>query len=53
MPVKLEPTQNGVHARFSFPISLDGLKIERPELLLVKVDDKVMISGDLKFEASK
>ena len=53
VPVKLEPSQNGVHARFSFPISLDGLKIERPELLLVKVDDKVMISGDLKFEASK
>jgi len=54
VPVKLEPAaENGVRATFSFPISLDALKVERPELLLVKVDDKATISGDLRFEAAK
>jgi polyisoprenoid-binding protein YceI len=53
VPVKLEPAPGGVHATFSFPISLDALKVERPELLLVQVDDRVMIGGDLKFEAAK
>src|SRR5438067_12430213 len=53
IPVKLEPLLNGVHAKFTFPVSLDALKVERPELLLVKVDDKVLITGDLKFEAAK
>jgi polyisoprenoid-binding protein YceI len=53
VPVKLEPAPGGIHATFSFPISLDALKVERPDLLLVKVEDRVMISGDLKFEAAK
>jgi polyisoprenoid-binding protein YceI len=53
VPVKLEPANGGVRVTFSFPISLDGFKVERPELLLIKVDDKAMISGDLQFGASR
>jgi hypothetical protein len=53
VPVQLEPADGGVRARFSFPISLDALKVERPQLLLVKVDDRATIAGDLRFGASK
>jgi len=53
IPVKLEPANGGIHATFSFPISLDAFKVERPELLLIKVDDRAMISGDLQFGAAK
>src|SRR3954447_14464829 len=54
VPVKLEPTQDGgVRATFTFPISLDGFKVERPQLLLVKVDDRATIAGDLRFGAVK
>jgi len=53
VPVKLEPANGGVRVTFSFPISLDGFKVERTELLLIKVDDKAMIAGDLQFGASK
>jgi hypothetical protein len=53
VPVKLEPANGGIRVTFSFPISLDGFKVERPELLLIKVDDKAMIAGDLQFGASK
>jgi YceI-like protein len=50
IPVHLEPSgRRGVRARFSFPISLDSFHVERPELLLIKVDDKATISGDLLF----
>jgi YceI-like protein len=51
--VHLEPAEGGVRATFSFPISLDALKIERPQLLLVKVDDRATIAGDLSFGAAK
>jgi polyisoprenoid-binding protein YceI len=51
--VKLEPEGSGVRATFSFPISLDAYKVERPELLLIKVNDKAMISGDLHFGNEK
>ena len=48
--VRLEPSgQRGVRAKFSFPISLDAFQVERPELLLIKVDDRAMISGELLF----
>lgn len=47
--VHLVPQQGGVRAKFSFPISLDGFQVERPELLFVKVDDPVQIEGDLVF----
>ena len=37
-----------------YPISLDAFKVERPELLFVKVEDKAQIEGDLVFtEAAK
>jgi hypothetical protein len=50
IPLHLEPSgQRGVRARFSFPISLDSFGVERPELLLIKIDDKATISGDLLF----
>jgi hypothetical protein len=50
--VKLEPSPDGVRARFSFPISLGAFKVERPELLLVKIDDKATIEGELVFAKS-
>jgi polyisoprenoid-binding protein YceI len=52
IPVHLEPQDGGVRAKFSFPISLDGFKVERPELLFVKVEDKATIDGDLLFVES-
>ena len=54
IPLVLEPVAGGgVHGTFSFPVSLDAFKVERPELFFVKVDDKVVIHGDLTFEAPK
>ncbi|MFN2547841.1 MAG: YceI family protein [Myxococcales bacterium] len=50
--VHLEPQGGGVRAKFSFPISLDAFKVERPELLFVKVEDKATIDGDLVFSES-
>ena len=49
VPVKLEPSDGGVRAKFSFPVSLEAFKVERPELLFVKVDDQLVIAGDLVF----
>lgn len=53
IPVQL--TQDGprVRAKFSFPISLEAFKIERPELLFVKVDDRVVLSGNVAFVEAK
>jgi hypothetical protein len=53
VPVKLQPEDGGVRATFSFPISLEGFKVERPQLLLVKVDDRATISGDLLFGVAR
>ena len=53
VPLQLEPAAAGTRVKFSFPISLDAFKVERPELLFVKVDDRVVIEGDLLFEAAK
>ena len=55
IPVHLEPQpQRGVRVRFSFPVSFEVFQVERPELLLVKVDDAMIISGELLFaEAAK
>jgi YceI-like domain len=53
IPVTLTPEGSGIRAKFSFPVSLDGHHVERPELLLVKVDDKLTIEGDLLFEARR
>jgi len=51
--VHLEPHEGGVRARFSFPISLGAFQVERPELLLVKIEDKATIEGDLVFVKPK
>ena len=51
--VKLEPEPEGVRATFSFPISLDAFRVERPQLLLIKIDDRATISGDLHFGHAK
>jgi hypothetical protein len=53
VPLRLEPAEGGVRATFSFPISLDALKVERPQLLLIKVEDRATIAGDLRFGAAK
>jgi polyisoprenoid-binding protein YceI len=54
IPVTLRPEEGGaIEARFSFPISLDSYRIERPELLLIKVEDKCVIDGDLVFTERK
>ena len=50
IPVHLEPSgQRGVRAKFSFPISLDAFHVDRPELLLIKIDDRAVIAGDVVF----
>lgn len=50
IPVHLEPSgPRAVRAKFSFPISLDAYRVDRPELLLIKIDDRAVISGDVVF----
>ena len=51
--ISLRPEGSGIRATFSFPISLESFKVERPELLFVKVDDRAEISGDLVFAESQ
>lgn len=53
IPVTLTPEGSGIRAKFSFPVSLEAHHVERPELLLVKVDDKVVIAGDVLFEVRR
>jgi YceI-like domain len=53
IPATLSPEGDRLRAKFSFPISLDAFGIERPELLMIKVDDRVVIEGNLLFEAAK
>jgi polyisoprenoid-binding protein YceI len=53
IPVKLTPAEGGVRATFSFPISLEAFHVERPELFFVKVEDKVVIEGDVTFGTAK
>jgi hypothetical protein len=53
IPVKLEPARGGVRATFAFPLSLDAFKVERPQLLFIKIDDRATISGDLRFEVAR
>jgi len=49
IPVRLTAEGSAVRVRFSFSISLDAFHVERPELLLLKVEDRVQIDGDLFF----
>jgi len=51
--VTLSPEGTSVRARFSFPISIESFGIERPELLLIKVEDRAIIQGDVLFEERK
>jgi len=51
--VKLVPAGGGVRATFAFPVSLDAFKVERPQLLFIRIDDRAIISGDLRFEAAR
>ena len=51
--VKLEPAGGGVRATFTFPLSLEAFKVERPQLLFIKIDDRAVISGDLRFETAR
>jgi polyisoprenoid-binding protein YceI len=53
IPIKLAPAEGAVRATFSFPISLDAFHVERPDLLFIKVDDRVVIEGDVIFGTSK
>jgi polyisoprenoid-binding protein YceI len=53
IPVTLMPEGSRIRARFTFPISLDAHHVDRPELLLVKVDDRITIEGDLLLEVQK
>ena len=52
IPISFRQEGATIRATFSFPISLDSFKVERPELLFIKVDDRVQIAGDLSFEES-
>ncbi|OLC74611.1 MAG: hypothetical protein AUH83_09570 [Deltaproteobacteria bacterium 13_1_40CM_4_68_19] len=51
--VKLQPAGGGVRATFAFPLSLEAFKVERPQLLFIKIDDRAVISGDLRFETAR
>lgn len=53
IPAHLAPENSGVRATFSFPISLDSFRVERPQLLFVPVEDRVMIEGDLRFAEAR
>jgi len=50
IPISFRQEGPAIRATFSFPISLDSFKVERPELLFIKVDDRVQIAGDLSFQ---
>ena len=44
-------TEGGkIRAKFKFSSSMEGFKIERPSLLMVKVEDALVIEGELVFE---
>ncbi len=53
IPIKLTPEGARVRAKFAVSLSLDAFQIDRPELLFVKVDDRVLLSGELLFEEAK
>lgn len=52
IPVQLAPQPDGsVRVTTKFAVSLDAFKVQRPELLFVKVDDKCVVDGDFVFSA--
>ena len=53
IPITLSQEGSVVRGKVKFPVSLDGFKIERPSLLTIKVEDAVVLEGELSFEAPK
>jgi YceI-like protein len=50
LPVELRwERENRVYATVQFAISLDAFKVERPQLIFVKVDDQVRVEASLLF----
>lgn len=50
IPVTVSTEGTKVRAKFKFASSMEGFKIERPALLLVKVEDALVIEGELLFD---
>ena len=50
IPVTVSTEGARVRAKFKFASSLEGFKVERPSLLLVKVEDALVIEGELVFD---
>jgi hypothetical protein len=50
VPVTVSTDGTKVRAKFKFQVSLEGFKIERPSLLMAKVEDALTIDGDVTFE---
>lgn len=54
VPVKIDAQSDGtLHVTGGFDVSLDGHKVERPSLLLVKVEDACHIDLDLTLHPMK
>lgn len=53
IPISFRQDGPRIRATFSFPISLDLFKVQRPELLFIKVEDQVQVTGDLSFEETR
>lgn len=51
IPAKLDWAANGeAHVTASFPVSLDSFEVERPSLLLMKIDDACVIGANLTLK---
>jgi hypothetical protein len=50
IPVTVSVEGGKVRAKFKFASSMEGFKIERPSLLMVKVEDALVIEGELVFD---
>jgi hypothetical protein len=49
----LRPDGPRLRGTFKVELSLEGFQIERPSLLLVKVEDKLVVEGELLFEPAR
>ena len=50
IPITLSQVGNQIRGKLKFNVSLEAFKIERPSLLLVKVEDQLTLEGELLFE---
>jgi hypothetical protein len=50
IPLQLKPEGSGLRGTFQFDVSLEGFKIERPSLVLAKVEDRLTLEGELLFQ---